>query len=118
MTKLKATKATPKAKLETFVLQSGSHSRVENGIRRKYEAGDTIELSASEVAKFPMKFLTLEEVENLFAEDERRKRADRMMANAMFPPRVKKVGERDAAALKRQRKFLKMRHRNSRVTYM
>lgn len=110
-----AEKAKPR---ETYILRSGSHSMKVNGIATKYECGDEVKLTDAELEKFPLKFLSLEEYEGLIAEDERRKRADRVLSRAQFPPRVLKKGQRSSEALKRQRRLLKIQHGNRRVTYM
>lgn len=115
MTKSKAEKAEPR---EKYIVRSGSFSRSENGKRVKYECGDEVELTVAEAARFPMKFLTLEEYEAIVAQHEAQRRADRALGKAMLPPRVIAKGKRSSEALKRQRKLLKIQHGNQARTIM
>jgi len=116
MTKSKAkTAAKETKKAEKYILRSGSHSRKEaDGLRHKYECGDTLSVSAEELRKFPLRFMTLSEYDEFLAADARRRQADRQMNLAQFPPRVLKRGMRSAEALTRQRKLNNSRRRSGR----
>jgi len=117
MTKVKAKpKARESKKSEIFIVRSGSHSRKEKGIVVKYECGDEIELSAAELEKFPLKFMSLAEYDSFLLAEEVRRRADKALDSAQFPPKVLKRGKRSAEALKRQRKLVKARRRSERRT--
>lgn len=113
MTKSKAKKAKPS---EKYIVRSGSHSRMEKGKRVKYECGDEIELSAAELGKFPLKFMSMSEYDSFLAAEETRRRADRALDIAQFPPRVLKKRNRTSEALKRERKLVKARRRSERRT--
>jgi len=113
MTKSKAKKSKTS---EKFIVRSGSHSRVENGKRVKYECGDEIKLSAAEREKFPLKFMSLAEYDAFLAAEEQRRRADRALDIAQFPPAVLKKRNRTSDSLKRQRKLVKARRRSERRT--
>lgn len=118
MAKSKSELKAKKSKPEQFIIKSGSHTRIENGERIKFECGDLISPTAEELKNFPLKFLSIVDFESLLEADEARKRRDRSLSKITFPPRVKKRGARDSEALKRQRRLLKMQHRGERRTFI
>lgn len=112
-TKLKAKKEAEKVKTgEEYILRSGSHTQVKNGIRTKFECGDLIVPTASELERFPLKFMSLSEYDEFLLSEERRRKADRALRLAQFPPTVLKIKNRESAALKRQKKLNKSRRRS------
>jgi len=107
-----------KSPAEKYIVAGGSHSRIENGERKKYECGDLIELSEMEFDRFPGRFMTLSDYESMVVADNRRRADEKRRQKSLLPPRRQKQADRDAEALKRQKNLLKLTRKSDRRTLM
>ena len=102
---------------EKFVLLSGTHIRVEDGVRVKYRSGDLISVNLEEIEQLGPKLMRLEAFEVKINEHERQQAEAEERFEKATSPRKSRDKERDPEAVARGQKALEVqRSKERRIT--